>query len=1231
MADLSTKGLHLTEHVKDDELALVDELHRRDADEDDDGPLDLHDALAQIGGTPLHSSTMSPRAYAGGTAVCSDTTRRYGGDTDGTQAAEEAPVELESTIAARCAAEPLPCESWFAVGGVHDMDSPLVRVANDDLQEAALRGDVGLVRRLIHAGASVNAPMRPECEDEFMSLLHVLALKPEMPNGSRIMAEIIHRGANLNVRSSLGSTPLACACLSKHVGAVEVLLEARADPSPVDDRRRTATCCAVLPGGEDSTPGYEALALEVVQLLARARADLNHGGEHPPVVHAIRARSEAVVAALLEGGAAPEGLHDAVETAPVAIIRVLVRAEANPFTKDANGKTVMDIALARGDEEVTTLLRDFRGDLQRQQHRHCKTLEEQMKAEALEDADAGRNGSITVGGRRSSLQTPEPRTPMLDYEEEETLLSKVREKLQVACRKINRNRVFQTAMFTCLFAALFLPDMWILLDITSNAVLDIFLCVILVAFTIEFLVQVIGLTKSYTCKFFFWMDLIGVLSVPLDHSLVMNALPMAFDNAVVMRAARMAKLGARAGRFTKLVKLLRFLPGFQEQGSVGTAKVISGKLNMALSTRVSCLIIVMVMVLPLFEFITYPESDFSMKMWVELLDNTAQNSPNGLMELLSDLEAFYSLSDHYPFEAHCTFVNHSTATEQLSRGAPARERSQLLVRANSGDTYLKFNFKSPQQIDALCNCLLITTIMILMLASGLVLTNSVSSIVLVPLELLLSNVQKIASKIFSSVASMSGKANREDDEDEDEANEDPGGGGFGNETQLLEKVLKKLATLSEITANKSPLDAEAFNKLNEGDRALLQGYSGDPAAVPPGAEGGTGNSGESADQERLMEDIDKALVDAGISWEDFDSWDFNVLKLGDPARLSVCVGILKYFHCSAGLGGDSSPEWTACCTRFVEGAARGYLNPTEVPYHNWAHAVDVTFTLFHVLSVAKAEHFLGVLERFALAVGAVGHDMGHPGLNNAFLVETSHELAITYNDQSPLENLHCARLFELTRQPTSAILANLPRTRYVEVRRVCIEAVLHTDYQRHFALVKETQTLHEMNGELFDASEEMYRASCAEFPSREVADFFRSADVKAHLQRILLHFCDVSNPMKPRHLCEAWAGLIVEEFFRQGDREKALAIPVQPLNDRLKVNKAYSQMGFIEFFIAPLAFAMARLMPPLDCLAEAMLENLELWFDNWAEETSPPPDLEQKAKVRDRIAKLMTKWPRQIS
>merc|ERR1719316_232865 len=158
------------------------------------------------------------------------------------------------------------------------------------------------------------------------------------------------------------------------------------------------------------------------------------------------------------------------------------------------------------------------------------------------------------------------------------------------------------------------------------------------------------------------MDLIGTASLLLDLSYVVPLQQREMDtddigkNAVVMRAARVAKLGARAGRFTRLVKFLRFLPGMKQQGAdQGTAKVISGQLMTALSTRVSCLIIVMVMVLPTFSMVTYPEQDWSMKSWMVILERMSVKHPERLPEQLDAFEKFYLDMNYFPYELNITF------------------------------------------------------------------------------------------------------------------------------------------------------------------------------------------------------------------------------------------------------------------------------------------------------------------------------------------------------------------------------------------------------------------------------------------------------------------------------------------------------------------------------------------------------------------------------------------------
>ena len=53
---------------------------------------------------------------------------------------------------------------------------------------------------------------------------------------------------------------------------------------------------------------------------------------------------------------------------------------------------------------------------------------------------------------------------------------------------------------------------------------------------------------------------------------------------------------------------------------------------------------------------------------------------------------------------------------------------------------------------------------------------------------------------------------------------------------------------------------------------------------------------------------------------------------------------------------------------------------------------------------------------------ALVHDFEHGGLNNDFLIKTHHPLAITYNDQSPLENHHVSAASRLLSDPELAYL-----------------------------------------------------------------------------------------------------------------------------------------------------------------------------------------------------------------
>merc|ERR1719401_2778546 len=119
------------------------------------------------------------------------------------------------------------------------------------------------------------------------------------------------------------------------------------------------------------------------------------------------------------------------------------------------------------------------------------------------------------------------------------------------------------------------------------------------------------------------------------------------------------------------------------------------------------------------------------------------------------------------------------------------------------------------------------------------------------------------------------------------------------------------------------------------------------------------------------------------------------------------------------------------------------------------------------MTVINSEGFLTDLEQYVLLIAAIAHDLGHPGVNNGFLSEVGHELALQYNDRSPLENMHCAKLYTIVANPATNVFAKLPREQYKEVRKNCIETILHTDMTMHQAMVNSLNMTYQMHTEAF--------------------------------------------------------------------------------------------------------------------------------------------------------------------
>jgi hypothetical protein len=63
---------------------------------------------------------------------------------------------------------------------------------------------------------------------------------------------------------------------------------------------------------------------------------------------------------------------------------------------------------------------------------------------------------------------------------------------------------------------------------------------------------------------------------------------------------------------------------------------------------------------------------------------------------------------------------------------------------------------------------------------------------------------------------------------------------------------------------------------------------------------------------------------------------------------------------------------------------------------------------------------------------------------------------------------------------------------------------------------------------------------------------------------------DIGHVSKQFDLHQEWTLRITQEFYRQGDRERARGMPISPLCDRATGNVAKSQIGFYQYLILPL-------------------------------------------------------------
>jgi hypothetical protein len=200
-----------------------------------------------------------------------------------------------------------------------------------------------------------------------------------------------------------------------------------------------------------------------------------------------------------------------------------------------------------------------------------------------------------------------------------------------------------------------------------------------------------------------------------------------------------------------------------------------------------------------------------------------------------------------------------------------------------------------------------------------------------------------------------------------------------------------------------------------------------------------------------------------------------------------------------------------------------------------------------------------------LFLSCICHDYKHPGVNNNFLKDTKNALAIQYNDNSILENMHISESFKLTIQyPDCDIFSGMNTENYKLLRKEMISCVLYTDMTKHNSTI---DFMKEINSD----------------SKNEEKDYHQD------YMDLLIHSADISNPTKKFDLYYKWAELVVEEFFQQGDKEKELGLKCT--FDRETTTIYQNQLGFINYIEIPFFSLLVQTFPKLKFLMDNLNNN----------------------------------------
>ncbi|KAF4335388.1 3 5 cyclic-nucleotide phosphodiesterase regA [Fusarium beomiforme] len=358
--------------------------------------------------------------------------------------------------------------------------------------------------------------------------------------------------------------------------------------------------------------------------------------------------------------------------------------------------------------------------------------------------------------------------------------------------------------------------------------------------------------------------------------------------------------------------------------------------------------------------------------------------------------------------------------------------------------------------------------------------------------------------------------------------------------------------------------------------------------------------------------------------EAIGSWRFCAHSFTDDELLVAAMDMFRH-----ALAMPELERWRIHADQLISFlvACRAAYN-SFVPYHNFRHVVDVLQATFNFLvhigalspypsgnetcpmpEKSPMASLITPFEALTLLITAIGHDVGHPGVNNGFLVTLNAPLAQLYNDRSVLESFHCAAYSQILRRYWPSAFED------TKMRNLMISSILATDMGLHFDYMKK----------LGDVQERLQANNSTDgWNGRQIEEN------KSLACSLLIKCADISNVARNHEIALKWTYILSEEFSRQASMESELSIPsslmTPPKQDMISLAKG--QLGFMNLFATPLFQGVADIMPAMQYTVDELEMNKSLFELKLQQEKEKQP---LDDPIRRRLLKEGTFSPRTMS